>query len=80
MAAKWHYEWWTIDIRYDAGVMTTEFKGKSKENVIRAIKKMVKDSNSEENLNAPWWYRQNRVIEVYWDTLKLDRVGYQRLS
>ncbi len=75
-----NYEWWTVSIRFTTGTVTCEFKGKNKENVIRQIKRSFKASNSPENLNAHWWEYQNQMIEVYWDTLKLDRIGYQRLS
>ena len=78
--ATFHYEWWTVDILLDVGLTTCEFKGKSKETVIRKIKREFKASNTPENLNAKWWERKNQMIEVYWDTLKLDRIGYQRLS
>lgn len=72
--ATFNYEWWTIEIRYTNGTYTCEFKGKNKENIIRQIKKEVKDTNSGKKGFCA------QVIEVYWETLKLDRIGYQRLS
>lgn len=78
--AKFNYEWWTVEVRFDCGTIVCEYKGKNKENVIRQIKKDFKDTNSQENLNAPWWKRRNQMVEVYWETLELDRIGYQRLS
>lgn len=64
--ASFNYEWWTISIKCWTGTYTYEFKAKNKENVIRQIKREAKDDPS--------------IVEIYWDTLKLDRVGYQRLS
>ena len=72
------YEFWTVEIRYDVGRFLTEFKAKDKEHAIRQIEKEIKFTNSEKNLSASWQRRRNRIIEVYWDTLKLDRVGYYR--
>lgn len=63
---KFNYEWWTVTIKCRTGVLTWEFKGKNKESVIRQIKKIAKSDDS--------------ILEIYWDTLLLDRIGYQRLS
>lgn len=71
---SFHYEWWTVKILYTCGTLTCEFKAKNKDNAIRQIKKEVKDTNSGKKGFCP------HIIEVYWDTLKLDRIGYQRLS
>ena len=46
----------------------------NKENIIRQIKKEVKEINSGKRGYQP------QIIEVYWETLRLDRIGYQRLS
>lgn len=78
--AQFHFEWWTVDLLLDTGRTTAEYKGRSKEHVIRQIKSEVKKSNSAENLSAPWFKRMNQIKEVYWDTLQIDRIGYQRLS
>lgn len=78
--AEFNYEWWTVEIKYACGTMTTEFKGKSKDHVIKQIERFVKKSNSEKEQSKPIWFRPNLVIEVHWDTLKLDRIGYQRLN
>ena len=77
--ANFQYEWWTVDIRYHTGIYHCEFKGKNKDNIIKQIEKEIKYTNSNENLSKPWFLQENRIIEVYWDTLKLDRKGYQRL-
>ena len=79
--ASFNYGWWTIDIVYEGGCKySTEFKGKTKDSVIRQIRKFAEYCNSEENLSKPVWLRKQRVLSVEWDTLKLDRTGYQRLS
>lgn len=62
--ANFQYEWWTVDIRYRAGTFSTEFKGKNRDSVIRQIKK----EEASDDL----------VVEVLWDTLHMDRKGYQR--
>ena len=78
--SKFNYEWWVVDIRTPVGIYPCEFKGKDREHVIKQIEKEVRFTNSEKNLSAPFWSRRNQILEVYWDTLKLDRTGYQRLS
>lgn len=75
---NFQYEYYLIDIRYDIGKMTTEFKGKSKEHVIKQIQKEFNFTNSEKNLSQPCWKRQNQMKEIFWDTLRLDRTGYSR--
>ena len=71
---NFHYEWWTVSIKATTGIDTWEFKGKNKENIIRQIKKEVEAINSGKRGFVP------QIIEVYWDTLKFDRIGFQRLS
>lgn len=78
--SNFQYEWWTVDIIYTTGKVTTEFKGKSREHIIHHIERYVIKRNKEFNDSSlPWWKRGEGVKEVLWDTLKLDRVGYQRL-
>ena len=78
MKGSFQYEWWTIQMTVEGhGVMTSEYKGKSREHVIKQIEKDVAFTNSERNLTAEWWKRQNRILDVFWNTLTLDRVGYQ---
>lgn len=77
--SKFNYEWWTVRILDTSGWNTWEFKGKSKENVVRQINKEVAYTNSKENANRPFWERKARIIKVDWDSLTLDRIGYQRL-
>jgi len=78
--AQYHYEWWTVDIRDEAGTCTWEFKGRNRETIVRQINKEVADTNSDKNAARSVWERKPRILEVNWNTLKLDRVGYQRLS
>lgn len=78
MASSFQYEWWTVEMLIQGhGRMTAEYKGKNKESIIKQIRKEVAFTNSEKNLTADVWHRQNRIQEVFWDTLKLDRIGYQ---
>ena len=72
------YEWWTVDVLLGVGRMTAEFKARDKKHVIKQIKREVEKSNSPENLAKPWYEMEQPIKEVYWETLKLDRVGYQR--
>ena len=80
MNGSFQYEWWTVDILLGVGQVTAEFKARSKEHVIKQIKREVEKTNSPENLAKPWYDRTWRqpIKEVYWETLTLDRVGYQR--
>lgn len=78
--SSFNYEWWTVKIQDEAGTLTWEFKGRSKENVIKQIQKEVKDSNSEANAMRDVFHRKAKIIKVFWETLKLDRIGYQRES
>ena len=75
----YHFEWWTVEILEATGKCTLEIKAKTKENAIRQINKVVQISNSKENLSKPIWQQKVKIREVYWDTLKIDRIGYQRL-
>ena len=76
--SKFHYEWWTVNIKYPTGTRCREYKGKNKDGVIKQIKKEIKYTNSPENLNKPILFQDARIVSVDWDTLKLDRIGYQR--
>lgn len=75
------YQWWTVQIQSETGVCTWEFKGKDKDHVIKQITKEVTKTNSPENLKKSFFQgRKERIIKVFWETLKLDRTGFQRLS
>ena len=75
---SFHYEWYTVDIRTESGILTYEFKGRSRDSVIRQINKRAEYTNSDKNLSQSWLYREARMLEIFWDTLTLDRTGYQR--
>ena len=78
---NYHYEWWTVDVVETSGRCTWEIKGKTKENVIRQITTQVRRQNrkaDDETLHV--LFRPGKVLEVLWDTLELDRVGYQRIG
>ncbi len=73
------YEWWTVQMTVEGhGVMTAEYKGKSRDHVIKQIEKDVAFTNSDKNLTAGWQTRQSRIFDVFWNTLTLERTGYQR--
>lgn len=77
---NFEYEWWTVEVQESSGLITWEIKAKSKENAIKQINQRVSYQNkcaADESL--PWWERGSMVYQVIWDTLKQDRVGYQRL-
>lgn len=73
-----HYEWWTVKITDESGSNTWELKATSKENAIKQIEKEVSFTNSEKNLKADFWHRKARILKVDWESLQLDRIGYQR--
>ena len=75
---KFHYQWWLIKVETPTGVYTQEIKAKDKAGAIVQIQKLVKDSNSPENLNKVWWERKSPIKTVFWDTLTLDRTGHAR--
>jgi len=78
--SNFNYQWWTVRVKLHTGEYTAEVKAKSREHAIRQIEREVKETNSEKNLSKPLWERKNPILDVYWDTLTLDRTGYQRLS
>ena len=74
------YEWWTIEMEDTCnGTLVYEFKGKSKDHVIKTIKTYVKKINAAaKNTDLPWWERGAEIYTIKWETLKLDRIGHQR--
>lgn len=77
MKCSFEYEWWTVDLQLGIGRITTQFKGRDKDHVIRQINNYVKRTNSPENLADPWHKKGNPVKSVYWETLMFDRKGFQ---
>lgn len=76
---KFQYIYFLVDVAEPCGRITYEIKAKSEENAIKQINKMVSESNSAENLKLSWFERKAPILNVYWDTLRVDRVGYERL-
>ena len=73
------YEWWNVEIIQGVDVrVTIEVKAKSKAQAVKQIERMVKESNSEKNAARPLWERMVPISEVLWETMTLDRTGYQR--
>ena len=76
---KFNYEYYTVDVIYTVGKMTTEFKGRDRDHVIKQIKSwMVRKNKQHTDTSIPWWKRGEGVKEIIWETLKLDRTGHQR--
>ena len=74
MGKSFEYEWWHVDLREATGRTTLEVKAKSKDGAIKQIKKFAEKHNKEVQAVRP-----NFNTVIYWDTLTLDRKGYQRL-
>ena len=63
---SFQYEWWHVQSKEPTGIYTLECKAKNKENAVKQFKNWYKDD--------PFGI----IGEIQWDTLKLDRTGYQR--
>ena len=75
-----HFEWWLVDVLETSGKITWEIKCKSEEHAKKQIIARVKKQNKiADDTTAPVWKRSGKVIEVFWNTLKIDRIGYQRI-
>ena len=73
--ADFHYEWWHVKIKEATGETWVEFKAKSKDHAIKQIKQYAKKHTEFVQKRRP-----DFETVVYWNTLTLDRIGYQRLS
>lgn len=79
--ASFNYEWYTVDVLEATGRCTWEVKAKNAENAAKQIRKEAEiKTKAAHDETLPWWKRGGEVIEIYWDTMKLDRIGYQRMS
>ena len=67
------FEWWTVEVKEATGLLTWEIKAKSKEGAIKRIQKLAADHTKEVRTVRP-----DFQTEVFWETMKLDRKGYQR--
>ncbi len=72
--SAFQFQWWTVEVREATGKMGWEVKAKTKENAIKAIKKRAKEHDEFVQKHRP-----DFQTEIYWDTLTLDRDGYQRM-
>lgn len=70
---QFQYEWWNIDLKEATGLITLEVKAKSKDGAIKQIKRIAEKHDKEVQAVRP-----DFRTEIYWDTLTLDRKGYQR--
>ena len=71
---NFQYEWWAVEVKEATGKCILEVKARSKDNAIKQINKYATDHDKEVQPHRP-----NFKTEVLWETLELDRVGYQRL-
>lgn len=71
---NFQYEWWNVNLREATGLIILEVKAKNKDGAIKQIKRYAKKHDEEVQAVRPDFH-----TEIYWDTLKLDRTGYQRL-
>ena len=70
---QFQYEWWTVTAREATGTIVWEVKARSKEGAIRQIKQMAREHDKFVQKSRPDFH-----TEIFWDTLTLDRTGYQR--
>ena len=70
---QFQYEWWTVSVREATGVVVWEMKSRNKDAAIKQIKRMAKKHDEFIQQRRP-----DFRTEVFWDTLTLDRTGYQR--
>lgn len=70
---SFQFEWWTVKVHEATGHVKWEIKAKNRDNAIKQIKKMAKDHDEFVQTVRP-----DFSTVVFGDTLKLDRVGYQR--
>lgn len=74
---SFQYEWWTMNCIVCGMSMTLEVKAKNKENAIKQFKKMAdidKAITFADKIRA----KQLSEGKMLFDTLQLDRKGYQR--
>ena len=76
-----HYTWYNVDVIEQTGTVTWEIKAIGADHARRRIKDRVREQNLRaEDTSLPIAFRGGRVIEVLWNTFRVDRIGYQRLS
>lgn len=75
---SFQYEWWLVDVIINGTRMALEVKARNKENAIKQIEKMANPEKAKdffEEITA----KQLTEGKIFWETLRLDRKGYQRL-
>ena len=76
---KFHYEWWTIQVKESTGIIAWEVKCRDREHAVKEIKRRAEYQNQcFHDPSLPWWERGSEVLEIFWGTLALDRTGHQR--
>lgn len=66
---SFQYEWWNVDAILGKTKIIFEVKAKNKENAIKQFEKM--NADCKKNFGQNW--------QILWETMRLDRKGYQRL-
>lgn len=67
------YEWWTVDVILATGRISFETKAKDKDHAVKQILRMAKGHDKEVQAVRPEF-----KTKILWETLSLDRKGYQR--
>lgn len=70
---QFQYQWWTVEVREATGRIGWEIKAKSKDGAVKQIRKMADQHDAFIQKVRP-----DFKTEIFWDTLALDRTGYQR--
>ena len=70
---QFQYEWWTVKAKEATGLATWEVKAKNRSGAEKQIVKMAKEHDDFVQKVRP-----DFNTEVFWDTMNLDRKGYQR--
>ncbi len=67
------YEWWVVKAREATGIIDWQVKAKSKDGAIRQLKQMAIDHDEEIQR-----VRSDFNTVIFWETLTLEKKGYQR--
>ena len=70
---NFQYEWWTVEAREATGLITWEVKAKNRGNAEKQFRQMAKEHDAFIQSRRPDF----RTV-VFWETMKVDRIGYQR--
>ena len=72
-SGQFQFEWWDVEIKEATGQITLEVKARNKDGAIKQIKKIAEKHDKDVQAVRPDFH-----TEILWDTLTLDRKGYQR--